>query len=301
LQKEEPTEKKSFMKPTIRNKLVWGFSGVLVLLAAVAGIGMYAVGSLRKSAQDATRIGGRLNAMGLEIQVHNLEAQRRIRGYLDGIQTLGPAKAREMYLDEADFEIQAIESLASKAVAIAPTAERREKFQEILDGTAVYKQALEATIKAAEKNPSSEATQALAAQYELAAEQLHDHAEDGEVAGREASQVSQENIDTVSQRSSILSISVSLIAILLGISMSYKLSRAILVPVEHLKSVAENVSLGNLDMSVRRFSEDEIGDLADSFSRMVTAVKFFRLEAEAAETEHSDALPNGPAGQGGVQ
>lgn len=239
--------------------------------------------------------------MGLEIQVHNLEAQRRVRGYLDSVKTMGAAKARETYLDEADFEIQAIESLATKAVAIAPTAERRDKFQQIIDGVAVYKKALESTVKAAEKDPASEATVNAAATYELAAEQLHDHAEDGEVAGREASQASQEDIDRVSQRSTVLSISVSLIAILLGISMSYKLSKAILVPVEHLKSVAENVSLGNLDMAVRRFSEDEIGDLADSFSRMVTAVKFFRLEAEAAEEEHANTLPGGPAGQGGAQ
>lgn len=289
------------MKPTIRNKLIWGFCGVLLLLAGVAGIGMYAVSSLRQSAQDATRVGGRLNAMGLEIQVHNLEAQRRVRGYLDSVKTMGAAKARETYLDEADFEIQAIESLATKAVAIAPTAERRDKFQQVIDGVAVYKKALESTVKAAEKDPASEATANAAATYELAAEQLHDHAEDGEVAGREASQASQEDIDRVSQRSTVLSISVSLIAILLGISMSYKLSKAILVPVEHLKSVAENVSLGNLDMAVRRFSEDEIGDLADSFSRMVTAVKFFRLEAEAMDEEHANILPGGPAGQGGAQ
>jgi methyl-accepting chemotaxis protein len=78
---------------------------------------------------------------------------------------------------------------------------------------------------------------------------------------------------------------VALAAIVLGISMSYKLSRAILIPVDHLKTVAENVSLGNLDIAVRRFSEDEIGDLADSFSRMVTAVKFFKIEAETAGEE----------------
>jgi len=67
--------------------------------------------------------------------------------------------------------------------------------------------------------------------------------------------------------------------------LSVTLSRAILVPVQHLKDVAENVSLGNLDLTVHRFSDDEIGDLADSFSRMVTAVKFFRSEAEAFEAE----------------
>jgi hypothetical protein len=37
------------MKPTIRNKLLAGFSGVLMLMAAVAGIGIYSVFRLRKS------------------------------------------------------------------------------------------------------------------------------------------------------------------------------------------------------------------------------------------------------------
>jgi methyl-accepting chemotaxis protein len=276
------------MKATIRNKLVWGFSGVLLLLAAVAAIGMYAVFSLRHSAQDATRIGGRLNAMALEIQVHNLEAQRRVKSYLLELKSLGAEKAREQYLDEADFEIAAIDSLASKAVSIAPTADKREKFQKIVDQTAVYKTALAATVKAAEKDPDSKETAVRKAASDLAAEQLHDNAEDGEVAGREASQSSQIDIDVTSTRSVRLTIAVSLVGMLLGITMSYSLSRAILVPVEHLKDVAENVSLGNLEMAVRRYSDDEIGDLADSFSRMVTAVKFFRMEAEEMHASGND-------------
>jgi hypothetical protein len=46
------------MKPTIRNKLGVGFTGVLILIAVVAGMGSHAVFSLRASAWDATRVGG---------------------------------------------------------------------------------------------------------------------------------------------------------------------------------------------------------------------------------------------------
>ena len=70
------------------------------------------------------------------------------------------------------------------------------------------------------------------------------------------------------------------------------LSRAILIPVDHLREVAESVSLGNLDIAVRRYSEDENGDLADSFSRMVTAVKFFRMEAELTQSEAASEVSN---------
>jgi nitrogen fixation/metabolism regulation signal transduction histidine kinase len=261
----------------------------MLLLASVAAIGIYAVFSLRQSAQDATRIGGRLNAIALEIQVHNLEAQRRVRSYLLEVKALGPEKAREQYLDEADFEIAAIESLVSKAVSISPTADKKEKFQRIADGVGLYKSALASTVKAAEKDSQSEETASYKVTYDKVAEQLHDNAEDGEVAGRESSQNSQEDIDRTSSRSITMAISVSLIGMLLGIVMSYRLSRAILVPVEHLKDVAENVSMGNLDISVRRYSDDEIGDLADSFSRMVTAVKFFRMEAEMIQAEADGA------------
>ena len=184
------------MNATIRNKLGYGFSGVLVLLGLVAAIGMYAVFSLRHSAQDATRIGGRLNATALETQIHNLEAARRVKSYLREVKKLGGAKAREKYLDEAEFEISAIESLATKAANIAPTDEKRAKFQKIVDETTTYNWALSAAVMAAEQDPESDTTAEATVAYEQAAEKLHDFAEDGEVAGRDASQTSQDDIDS---------------------------------------------------------------------------------------------------------
>jgi HAMP domain-containing protein len=271
------------MKPTIRNKLLGGFSCVLLLMAIVAGIGIYSVFRLRHSAQDATLVGGQLNAVALEIQVHNLEAQRRIKGYLADVKKIGAQSAREMYLDEATFEIHEMETLADRAVAIAPDAEKRAKFQKVTSSLGVYQKALAQAIDGAEKaKPDAELAAANAA-YEKSAEQLHENAEDGEAAGRDAAQSSQDDIKRTSQRAVWLSVGVSLLGLLLGLAMSYVLARAILTPVDHLKDVAENVSLGNLEVSVRRYSEDEIGDLADSFSRMVAAVKYFRFEAEAAE------------------
>jgi methyl-accepting chemotaxis protein len=271
------------MKPTIRNKLLAGFSIVLLLMAAVSTIGIYSLWRLRRSAQDATRIGGRLNAVALEIQVHNLEAQRRIKDYLRDVATAGPQRAREMYLDEAAFEISEIESLADRAVKIAPDADKRAKFGKIAVSAGLYEKALNRTVEAVEKNrPKTEALAANAA-YDASAEQLHENAEDGEVAGREAAQASQDDITSTSRKAVWFTIGISLFGLVAGVTMSYTLARAILIPVDHLKEVAEKVSLGDLDVSVRRYSEDEIGDLADSFSRMVAAVKYFRMEMEDIE------------------
>ena len=270
------------MKPTIKNKLIAGFGAVLILMGIMAAIATYAVLNLRRSALETARVGDRLDSISLEIQVHNLEAQRRIHSYLADFKTLGPEKAREMYLDEADFEIHELESLSSRAVKIAPTAEKRAKFQLIATAAVKYRDAVDALVQNIEKNAPTDV--AIAA-HEAAATQLNESAEDGEMAGRDASQGSQANIESISKRTVPIVIGVSLLGLLIALTMSILLARAILLPVEHLKEVAENVSLGNLGMSVRRFSEDEIGDLADSFSRMVTAVRFFQSEAQVNQPE----------------
>ena len=140
------------MRPTIKNKLVGGFSAVLSLMGVVAAIGVYSVLSLRTSALETARVGDRLNSIALEIQVHNLEAQRKIKSYLTEFKQLGAEKARETYLDEAEFEIHEIESLAKRGVRIAPTDEKRAKFQLISEPRHTMPSALETLAHGVEKN-----------------------------------------------------------------------------------------------------------------------------------------------------
>lgn len=272
------------MKPTIRNKLMLGFAGVLVLISAVAGIGAYAVFSLRASAYEATRVGGQLNAYALEVQVHNLAAQRGVRAFLDNIGKLGFEQAKATYLEGATFEVSEMRGLAERAAKIAPTAERKDRFTKILSGIDEFQGAIDRVIGDATKSGGRVSDEQLAVYLEKA-DRLNERAEDGEVTGKEASQMSFEDIDRVSSRSVTLVIVFAIVGLISAIVVGHALSKAILNPVEHLKDVAENVSLGNLDIAVRRYSDDEMGDLADSFSRMVTAVKFFRMESSMAQEE----------------
>ena len=277
------------MKPTIRNKLIAGFSCLMILMSAVAGIGILALFSLKRDAHDATTIGDRLNSIAIEIQVHNLEAQRKAKSYFLEKGKLGEENARATYLDEATFEVHEIESLASKAVQLAPTAEIKAKFERINTTLAKYEQALNTAVEASQHNAKGAQAQAAQASYEEAAESLHEIAEDGEIAGHDVAQTFQEEIDRTSKRSMTLAVGFSIAGLVLALAASFVLARAILVPVHHLREVAENVSMGNLDIAVKRHSNDEIGDLAESFTRMVTAVKFFRMETELAQAEAAGA------------
>ncbi|MFO8009385.1 MAG: HAMP domain-containing protein [Dehalococcoidia bacterium] len=77
----------------------------------------------------------------------------------------------------------------------------------------------------------------------------------------------------------------TLIAVVVGLIIlvplvSIILSRGITNPVAQLRDVAEKISMGDMSVSIDVKSEDEIGDLADSFERMVMAVRFLSQEEE---------------------
>ncbi len=59
---------------------------------------------------------------------------------------------------------------------------------------------------------------------------------------------------------------------------AFYLSRGITRPLAQLRDTAEKVSLGDMDVTVRVESDDEIGDLAQSFERMVTAIRFLSAD-----------------------
>jgi HAMP domain-containing protein len=62
-------------------------------------------------------------------------------------------------------------------------------------------------------------------------------------------------------------------------------SRALVRPLRELKLAADRISRGDLDVEISIDSDDEIGELADSFQRMVAAIKFFRRHSRPAEED----------------
>src|SRR5690606_5853801 len=62
-------------------------------------------------------------------------------------------------------------------------------------------------------------------------------------------------------------------------------ARQLVRPLGELKEAADKISKGNFDVELDIRSGDEIGELADSFERMVAAIKYFREPKTATEEE----------------
>jgi twitching motility protein PilJ len=90
----------------------------------------------------------------------------------------------------------------------------------------------------------------------------------------------QSDLATSGRNMTILIAVVVLLVAVVAIAVGLRLARSFSVPILRLRDVAEKVSLGDLDTKVDVTSDDEIGDLAESFSRMVVAVKFLAADEE---------------------
>ena len=76
----------------------------------------------------------------------------------------------------------------------------------------------------------------------------------------------------------IIGISIGLLLVSVAIALLF--ARTLTGPINRLRQVAEKVSMGDMDVAVDIKSKDEIGDLAESFNRMVVAVRFLSEDEE---------------------
>lgn len=69
--------------------------------------------------------------------------------------------------------------------------------------------------------------------------------------------------------------------ILIVIILSSILSKGIVKSIQELTSAADSISKGNMDVKIDIKSKDEVGDLANSFERMLAAIRFLKEEKDA--------------------
>jgi HAMP domain-containing protein len=84
-----------------------------------------------------------------------------------------------------------------------------------------------------------------------------------------------------------------LIIVVLALLAAMFAARALVQPLRHLKEATDKISRGDFDVQLDIHSRDEVGELADSFERMVAAIKFFREHSRPEADEDPDDLADG--------
>ncbi len=86
--------------------------------------------------------------------------------------------------------------------------------------------------------------------------------------------------------STLITLVIIIIVVIIVVpGLAYYLSRGITKPIVQLNDAAEKISTGDMDVNVDVKSDDEIGDLAQSFGRMVASMKFMMEDDEPAPSD----------------
>ena len=135
---------------TIRNKLFTGFGVLIALIVTTVAVGAFAIKSLEESADEAIHVGARLEAIGLEIELHNLEARRREKDFFLNISALGIEDAQAKYIPAVQAEVAKIRELAAEGEALALEEKERDDFSQVGVQAAIYERELLRTVELVE-------------------------------------------------------------------------------------------------------------------------------------------------------
>ncbi|MBU1128983.1 MAG: HAMP domain-containing protein [Candidatus Omnitrophica bacterium] len=72
----------------------------------------------------------------------------------------------------------------------------------------------------------------------------------------------------------------AMVLIIAVIFLASFISKGIVSPIQELTRAADSISKGDTDVKITIRSKDEVGDLADSFERMLAAIKFLKEKAQ---------------------
>ncbi|MCH7737196.1 MAG: HAMP domain-containing protein [Chloroflexi bacterium] len=119
------------------------------------------------------------------------------------------------------------------------------------------------------------------------------HDEHGDESGLEVDAVISEVLsgnDQQLESTILMSVIAAVVAVAFALIAGLMLSRKITKPILKLRDIADKVSLGDLDFENTVNAQDEIGELSNSFDRMVTAVRFLVADGEEDKEQLTHAV-----------
>ena len=265
----------------IRTRLAAGFGTVLSLLVLVAGIAAWEIDVLGDASREVIEHDARIEVLVLESRA--LMAENGVRAFESVSATPGRRAELRKAIGEARDGIsrrfEEIERLIGAEDSLkAPFAELREMREGFVGAQA-------AVFAALDEGRGGEARTILAEQVAPLLESTNRASAAMGVATATMLAKSLESAKAHETRSLAVVIGLSLAALLVGIALSWLLSRSITRPLAEAVDVSRRVAKGDLAVDVRAGARDELGDLLRAQGEMVTSLRAIVGEVRSG-TDH---------------
>jgi methyl-accepting chemotaxis protein len=267
---------KWFYNMKIAAKLLSGFITVALIAGIVGTIGVMNIQKTDTNYSDLyTNFGVATGDIG-EVSIAYQRARINLR---DMVIDRGSAD-RQKYVDKInEYDKVMQEDMVSFEKSIQ-TEEVRNEFNNLKASIEKFNPIREKIITFALNNQEDQAIALLRGEGAGTAQEINDSIQrlnDAKVSGGfdRSNQYSTETRNTI-----IVMISIVVVAVIISIILGLFISRTISKPVTKMVEVADKLAVGDINVNIQTDTKDEIGNLADSFSRMIANIREQALAAE---------------------
>lgn len=249
------------MKMNLQKKMFGGFFIIVLLLGLVSAIGLYEITSVNKLYSDLVDERA-LKAMITKDMMSTVNGQQK--SFISYLLTGNDEDLKAYQNAEKDYE-----ELKNTLGSLISSDAEKELFVEMNEMNAHYAETAVQLLTLKRENNIEEYTR-------IASEQGAEHGDEFMRSASEMANLQEELLEKEHQTTTqkvknikILTLIISLIALISGIFIALYMGRIITKPVLKIARVAEQIAEGNLtidDLMIN--NRDEIGDLALSFNKM---------------------------------
>lgn len=250
------------MKPTIGFKMSLGFLVMLLLVIASGVAGFTTVSTMRGLTSALASKHDESRAI-WTIKVAVIETNAALGNAVD-VGTEGEIATAYFWHSELEKRAEQYKSMptGSKAKSAPKLETSRQKFNELYEEYRIKLLARESVNREEFDERMSEVVN----HYTTVLDDLQSEVD-------ESMESALEEAGYVQARTLLLMASFTVVAAILGAALAWWVVRSVTRPVRSIVEVADNISMGNLDMSIEVTSRDEIGELQESIERMRVSLK----------------------------
>ena len=279
-----------FRRSTIRVRLTLAFSSIALLLVAIAAVGAWRLDELSRVATANLRAERVMGNWLAEIQANEVRAAVLMRS--------NDPVTRQGFEPELNAASQRIAILQKTVEGLLSTPQTRTLFEQIGAHRAVYLQARQAVLDKQQAGQAGEAAALLesafvpASRAYLASTRVLADFHGGELEGNSA------NSQQAAAWGQLVIIGVCAIAIILGFTISWLITSAIVRPLRFAAKLSRQVAGGDLTVQVYREGRDEAAQLLQALAEMMANLR--TVLGEVTQGAHIVTASSARIAQGNV-
>lgn len=251
---------------SLSKKLIGGFTVVVILLAVVGFVGYNGITTVKSELDEITADRVVETVIVKDMKVANMQANDAYAKHIFG----NPGAKEELESAYKDFENQ-----KSRILGMDLNAEERQHLANIEKLHNDNKQAgqhLWDAITAANFKQNDDVNAAMK-KFDESREQLNKALEEYESMQLAQMKEAEEKAASAGKSATLLIISISFVAAVLGFGIGYYISRSITRPMDSMLHASNKVAQGDLTVQLKNDSKDEVGQLSMAIHTMTEGLK----------------------------